>query len=121
MHDNSSYHQVFLRILDSASACQSNVFAKRLSVVESGENRRVDLKIYPNPVQSFLWLSLPEQISGMVEVQIINTAGQLIKSVKQDVDKKEELSVNLELLDPAVYTVRVLWSFGSYTERITKT
>jgi hypothetical protein len=121
IHGNSSYHQVHLRVLDSTSACQSNVFAKRLSVVEPADNTRVDLKMYPNPVQSLLWLSLPEQTSGLVEVQIINTAGQLIKSFKQDVYNKKELSVNLELLDPAVYIVRVLGSFGSYTERIMKT
>ena len=47
-------------------------------------------------------------------------AGQLVQSLKQDAYGEQELTLNLELLEPAMYLVRVQGSFGVYTDRILK-
>jgi|GEM_PF-449155 len=120
IHGNSSFHRVFLRVLDSAGICQSSILAKKLSVRKPSNKTRVELRMFPNPVKAELWIALPPQTSGLVEVEIINTAGQIVKSLKREALGEEELLLNLESLNPALYTVRVRGRFGAYSERILK-
>ncbi len=121
IHGNSSYYQVFLRVMDSIGACQTSaISAKTLSAAEPIDNTTIELRTYPNPVRDQFWISLPESTQGAVEVQIINMAGQLVQSLKQEAYGEQELTLNLELLEPAMYLVRVQGSFGVYTDRILK-
>jgi len=77
------------------------------------------LKLYPNPVNESITLNWPEELSALekLDIQIINSTGQVIKSFKQ-VYKPIELAVSD--LNQGLYVLAVQLNGSSYTQKFMK-
>lgn len=82
-------------------------------------NQNKNIKLYPNPVDESLTLSWPEELSNSqkLDVQIINSAGQVIKSFKQ-LSKRGEISV--ADLKKGLYFMIVRVNGVSFSEKFMK-
>ena len=79
-----------------------------------------NLKIYPNPVNESLTVNLPEELSNneKLDMQIINSTGQVIKSFNQ-FSKPAEISV--ADLKKGLYLMVVRLNGSSFSQKFLKT
>lgn len=77
------------------------------------------LKVYPNPVDESITVSLPEELSSIekLDIQIINSTGQVVKLFKE-VYNPIELSVND--LSPGLYFLAVQLNGSFFTQKFMK-
>lgn len=82
-------------------------------------NRNKNIKLYPNPVDESLTLNWPEELTNTqkLDVQIINSAGQVIKSFKQ-FSKQGEIPV--ADLKKGLYFMIVRINGVSFSEKFMK-
>ena len=82
-------------------------------------NQDKNIKLYPNPVDESLTVSWPEELSNTqkLDVQIINSAGQVIKSFKQ-LSKRGEISV--ADLKKGLYFMIVRVNGSSFSQKFMK-
>ena len=65
------------------------------------------LKFYPNPVQSTLSIELPDQRSGFVNAELINTSGQKVLAFQKIALQNGKLQIPVGKLAAGVYQVVV--------------
>lgn len=78
---------------------QTNVQGKSaytpVKTIAFSENASLQASVYPNPVRKQLVLQFDSPQSGSLEIQLVNTMGQVIESQKQQVSKAGSLPVQL--------------------------
>jgi beta-glucanase (GH16 family) len=77
------------------------------------------IKVYPNPVDDFMSINLPENLSGneKVDIQITNSTGQIVKSFKQIYNPME---LQVSDLKHGLCFVTIQSKENSYTQKFMK-
>lgn len=76
---------------------------------ESGNN----FKVWPNPVQEQLFVTIKAERRGVATIQIYNSAGKLVKKQNSGLlPGNNQLSVNMQALPGGYYHVEVVWNDG---------
>lgn len=120
-HGNHSNYKVFLKLADSLGICEANATAKRSLGSKSAIGKRPDdLKVFPNPTRNSVSIQLPAEARDWVEVDLINSAGHSLRTLREQCQGGQILSLDLESLAPALYILRVSGNFGLHTEVISK-
>ncbi len=88
-------------------------------VVNSVFNERVNLNIFPNPVQEYLYFSHPK---GIYKIELYTTQGSLLKSFDKGAwnYENDSYSISLNGLGPSMYFIRVYSEDGVYGSRFLK-
>ncbi|WP_221392052.1 M4 family metallopeptidase [Dyadobacter sp. NIV53] len=84
-----------------------------------------DLKFYPNPVQSLLTVELPDAEIKMIDVSIINVAGQQVLTEKNVKNRNGRFNLDMSRLPSGIYQVissesKSLGQVRSYTMKIVR-
>jgi hypothetical protein len=85
-----------------------------LSVGDEPEKKEVNS--YPNPSAGLLIIELPSNVSGPVQIEIVNTLGEVFYSVAVAVSGRIEL--NISGLSRGVYFVNVIEGEERFSQRI---
>jgi PQQ-dependent dehydrogenase (s-GDH family) len=78
-----------------------------------------DIKLYPNPVQETVTISIKANAQKPFHIQLFNTAGIFIKEIKTI---KAEVPVSISELKPGMYLIQIRNGYGELlkTEKIIK-
>lgn len=79
-----------------------------LSVNENSLNGLV--RIFPNPAQGEVNISINSDVQGLVDISIIDLSGKVIKSINQL--NSSNISINISDLSAGIYTIRIDSSNG---------
>ncbi len=74
-----------------------------------------ELRVYPNPSSDFVKIELAE-VSGVLDIQVYNTLGQLVYQLKQD--GAPLTPVDIRDWAPGDYVLRLKTESGSYQEKL---
>lgn len=82
------------------------------SIITSIDNPRYNnepdfINIYPNPATSLLSISINTTINKDVEFQIFDAYGSLVKQENQQIYKKESNTIDISMLEPAIYLLNL--------------
>ncbi len=81
------------------------------------------ISLSPNPAQNRCTLHLDIKESGKLEINLLNSAGQLVRAFSPGAAAmgNQQIDLALEGLDNGVYFVRISNEFGSKIEKLVKT
>lgn len=65
------------------------------------------VKLFPNPAKDQLNVSLPATVTGMVELQLLNSFGQVIKTERKAGAANHQLQMNVASLPSGMYYLRI--------------
>jgi choice-of-anchor B domain-containing protein len=106
--------EYFLAVIDAngCPAVSAPLFAELLVSV-SAPSSATDLKVYPNPADSWLMVEAPAPIE---ELQLFDAQGRLVQTGSGA--GRAKLEISLRGLPPGVYQVRAAGGWGSSTARV---
>jgi hypothetical protein len=78
----------------------------------------INIKAYPNPAMEQISFSFPEEISGMVELEIYDSAGRKIKSSQHNIMAGSPIVENVGDFVTGRYLVRIMTKNGEETIQI---
>jgi hypothetical protein len=109
-------HSVVLAVTDGKDEVQQSF---SINVVVNGINDRVGTlaKVYPVPASDFVIMEFAEKLNK-ADLQILNTAGELVKKV--DVSNLSSYQLDISDLKPSNYIYRIISSKGQQTGSIVK-
>lgn len=90
-------------------------FYSEIRVINNGNNKQ-PLLIYPNPSHGSLQIVIPSANAGSSNVQVINSTGVVVKTIKETTDKH----INIDGLQTGIYIIKVSASSDNifYTEKL---
>jgi subtilisin family serine protease len=93
-----------------------------LTIIESpAEELSAIGKVYPNPFSSAVNLALDVDYSGIIQVQVIDLTGRILKQEELMVNNNSVINLNdLSELPGGIYTMRVLMDNQAYTQKLVK-
>jgi hypothetical protein len=74
--------------------------------------------VFPNPVENDLQI-IPPKEEQIIQIEVINTSGQLVKTFFANQNLKTE-TISLHDLSPGIYLINVLSSISQYKVRVLK-
>jgi hypothetical protein len=77
------------------------------------QNNNMELKIFPNPTNEFINLTLPEQATKILKFKVYNAFGAEV-NVGNELQNDKQLSCNVSLLTQGFYTVIITTSNQTY-------
>jgi hypothetical protein len=84
--------RVFFRIRQTNA--QGKEFISAVKTVSFTENGTINTTIYPNPAKKQVTIQFDSPQSGSLEVELVNTLGQIMESNRYKVSKNSSLQVN---------------------------
>jgi Secretion system C-terminal sorting domain len=84
--------RVFFRIRQTNA--QGKEFISAIKTVSFTENGTINTTIYPNPAKKQVTIQFDSPQSGSLEVELVNTLGQIMESNRYKVSKNSSLQVN---------------------------
>lgn len=83
------------------------------------QTAQLPLRTYPNPVNDELFIDFNQAVEGAVQIQILNTLGQLV--IEQHIVTSDaKISLNVAALPAGIYTVQSLMNGKSQLSKIVK-
>jgi hypothetical protein len=79
-----------------------------MSLLPSGVdkiNSSIPVTLYPNPASTSVSAKLPNLLSGMITIRIINQSGQTVKEYNAEVSQGIPLVIDIKLLSAGVYSI----------------
>ncbi len=76
-----------------------------------GENNMKDIRVYPNPANDMINISIPGQ--GKINIRIVNMVGQVLIDLGTRIIKSSEMSVNITKLDKGIYFIHIIDADGT--------
>jgi hypothetical protein len=103
-------------VTNSLNGCSTNAFILVYACVGIKEiNYEADILVYPNPANKVLNIELKEASSRIINFQIINSIGQIVK--EEDVDLKENTSIKVNDLQEGIYILNLHIDKENITKR----
>jgi len=91
------------------------------AINHQGQNNETDfINIYPNPATSLLSISINATINKDVEFQIFDAYGSLVKQEKIQIHHKESHTIDISMLEPAIYLLNVKVNDMTYVLKFIK-
>ena len=84
--------RIFFRIRQTNA--QGKEFISAIKTVSFTENGTINTTIYPNPAKKQVTIQFDSPQSGSLEVELVNTLGQIMESNRYKVSKNSSLQVN---------------------------
>jgi hypothetical protein len=84
--------RVFFRIRQTNA--QGKEYLSAIKTVSFAENGTINTTLYPNPAKKQVTIQFESPQSGSLEVELVNTLGQIMESNKYKVSKNSTLQVN---------------------------
>jgi hypothetical protein len=72
---------------------QGKIYYTAIKTVSFTENGTIQTTVYPNPAKRQVTVQFDSPQSGSLEIELINTMGQVLESQKQRLDKASNMSV----------------------------
>ncbi|MFY0608286.1 MAG: right-handed parallel beta-helix repeat-containing protein [Cyclobacteriaceae bacterium] len=80
-------------------------------------NNQVQMSVYPNPAVDRIMLLLPDFVGQQVEVQIIDTSGKNVLSVKEKL-KVERMELRDLRVKPGIYVIKIVGETREYMQQL---
>ncbi len=97
-----------------------NVYANKQSCqvvgIEIPQHEKITIQVSPNPVHTFLNITLPKPRPEKVQIQITNITGKII--LQRNI--QQQLSIDMSTFAKGIYFVNVKSKQGTHTQKILK-
>ena len=103
----------------------SNFFLTRIGNYSLGSGRYVPvedkiIQVWPNPVQDYITLSLPDLSAGIIEMELVDLQGRVLYHRQHMLSNKKITLNSLSSLPPGPYLTRVSQGGKHYCVMVTK-
>ncbi len=97
--------------------CGNDQRSFRLNQIGIEELETFDAKLYPNPIEDYLYLEWPENTGTVEKLLIYSSSGQLVRVWRPE---ENPARINLSNLSPGFYHLEIQGSFGSIRQTMVK-
>ncbi len=91
-----------------------------ISSVREFRQANTEIQSYPNPFSGEVTISLPEELSGPINIEVMNYTGQIVYSEERFADQGVKIPLNLKFLKPGYYLIRITNNYNTLTTKILK-
>jgi hypothetical protein len=119
----SGAYTTLINLTDNNGAFPQNGSLLEVKNITSGITKIVNkskFMLYPNPATNMVNLSFDNQATEQAEIQIFNIIGKEVISENATVGNGKVVSINVEMLSPGMYFVKVITNNNMYVEKFIK-
>lgn len=81
------------------------------TTIENNNKGEWNIIVYPNPAQNNVYIKRSNEITGRVDIKLINTIGQVVETIILD-NNQESITVNIEMLPKGIYILQSIGNKG---------
>ena len=96
----------------------NEIFVEDINSIYSNTSSENELKVFPNPASSLIFVETNEFSDSYSEYNIYNTLGTIVKTGKLASGTRNKITISA--LEPGFYIISILTSEGSFTAKFIK-